>query len=246
MNTNQESSDGNSVQQQCAGDPKWAVVVNDRLIPMPRRRITSAVIHEQASIQRGHILFRDHNSPSDPVIPNDSEVDLGEGNVFYTEPTCELTDQSPCAAPAKLAYVVDDRWEVTITPRQTGKTLRNLFALPDDAELIRDYESPHDQTVADEGAALFANGPVFRTRKRCVSVTIIVNGRPKVIQNKTELAFNEIVSLAFENPPTGQNVVLTITYRRGPAGKPEGTLIAGEKVKIKEGMIFNVTATDKS
>ena len=246
MSTNQESVNRNSVKQQCAADPKWAAVVNDRLIPMRRRRITSAVIHEQAAIRQGHILFRDHNSPNDTVVPADSDVDLGEGNVFYTEPTCELAAQPPCVAPAKLAYVVDDRWEEAITPRQTGKTLRDLFALPADAELLRDYESPHDQPVADDSAALFGDGPVFRTRKRQVSITIIVNGRPKVIQNKKELTFDEIVALAFDNPPTGQNVVLTITYRRGPADKPEGTVIAGETVKIKDGMIFNVTATDKS
>ncbi|OGC93169.1 MAG: hypothetical protein A2W25_06010 [candidate division Zixibacteria bacterium RBG_16_53_22] len=75
--------------------------------------------------------------------------------------------------------------------------------------------------------------------------TIIVNGRQKVVTAK-ELSFAEIVALAFDNPPTGPNIVFTVTYRRGEGNKPEGTLVEGEKVKIKEGMIFNVTATDKS
>ena len=75
--------------------------------------------------------------------------------------------------------------------------------------------------------------------------TIIVNGREKTVTKK-ELSFAEIVALAFEKPPTGENIVFTITYRRGEGNKPEGTLIEGETVKIKEGMIFNVTATDKS
>jgi len=75
--------------------------------------------------------------------------------------------------------------------------------------------------------------------------TVIVNGRPKVVTQK-ELTFDEVVALAFDSPPTGQNIVFTVTYRRGEGNKPEGTMVEGETVKIKEGMIFNVTATDKS
>jgi len=75
--------------------------------------------------------------------------------------------------------------------------------------------------------------------------TIIVNGRQKVVTAK-EMSFGEIVALAFDNPPTGTNIVFTVTYRRGEDNKPEGTMVEGETVKIKDGMIFNVTATDKS
>lgn len=77
------------------------------------------------------------------------------------------------------------------------------------------------------------------------TVTVIVNARPKEVASKT-LAFGEIVALAFDAPPTGENVMFTVTYRRGDVGKPEGSLVAGETVKVKEGMIFNATATDKS
>ena len=75
--------------------------------------------------------------------------------------------------------------------------------------------------------------------------TIIVNGRKKVVTKK-RLSFNEIVALAFDPVPTGPNIMFTITYRHGPHANPEGTLIEGDSVKIKDGMIFNVTATDKS
>ena len=75
--------------------------------------------------------------------------------------------------------------------------------------------------------------------------TIIINGREKTVTQK-ELSFAEIVALAFDPPPTGPNIVFTVTFRRGHGDKPEGTLTDGEVVKIKDGMIFNVTATDKS
>ena len=40
--------------------------------------------------------------------------------------------------------------------------------------------------------------------------TIIVNGRQKMVETK-ELSFSQIVGLAFDNPPTGENTVFTVT-----------------------------------
>lgn len=76
-------------------------------------------------------------------------------------------------------------------------------------------------------------------------VTIIVNGRKKVVTAKV-LSFAEIIALAFDNPQTGPNILYTVTYRGGEGHKPEGTLVEGDTIKIKDGMIFNVTKTDKS
>jgi len=76
-------------------------------------------------------------------------------------------------------------------------------------------------------------------------ITIIVNGREKVVTAK-ELTESELVNLAFDDPPTGEFICFTITYRRGHGNKAESTLEDGESLKLKEGMIINVTATDKS
>ncbi|MEL7688978.1 multiubiquitin domain-containing protein [Citromicrobium bathyomarinum] len=81
--------------------------------------------------------------------------------------------------------------------------------------------------------------------KKEKETTVIVNGREKVVNGK-EICFDELVKLAFDNPPTGQNICFTITYRKAMGNKPEGTLAEGECVKVKKGTIFNVTATDKS
>jgi len=78
------------------------------------------------------------------------------------------------------------------------------------------------------------------------TVTVMVNGRPKVVPRRDKLTFDEVVALAFENPPQGEFICFTITYRKGNGSKPEGTLPEGESVKPKEGMVFNVTTTDKS
>jgi hypothetical protein len=72
-----------------------------------------------------------------------------------------------------------------------------------------------------------------------------VNGQEKIVATKT-ITFEEIVVLAFPNPPTGQNILFTVGYEDGPHSNPAGSLLPGGKVKIKDGMIFNVTPTDKS
>lgn len=77
------------------------------------------------------------------------------------------------------------------------------------------------------------------------TITIIVNGRSRPVP-KDNLSFAEIVALAFENPPTGDAVEITVTYTRGRGEKPEGSLTNGQTVKVKEGMVFNVSATNRS
>lgn len=76
------------------------------------------------------------------------------------------------------------------------------------------------------------------------TVTIIVNGQRKEVK-KEKISFEELVVLAFGSMGGG-NTIYTITYRKGEVPKHEGSLVAGESVKVKEGMIFNVTPTDKS
>lgn len=76
-------------------------------------------------------------------------------------------------------------------------------------------------------------------------ISIVINGRSRTVTDK-ELTFQQVVSLAFDPPPTGDNVEFTITYRRGHGDKPEGSLLPGGSVKVKDGMVFSVSATDKS
>jgi hypothetical protein len=75
--------------------------------------------------------------------------------------------------------------------------------------------------------------------------TIIVNGQKKAVTSEI-LTFAQIVTLAFPTPATGDNILYTVSYEDGPHDNPQGSLKEGGSVKIKNGMIFNVTATDKS
>ncbi len=72
---------------------------------------------------------------------------------------------------------------------------------------------------------------------------IIVNGRKKEVDSDV-LTYGSILDIAYDNnPPQDPNVVITVTYGRGDK---QGTLISGQEIKIKEGMIFNVYATNRS
>ncbi len=78
------------------------------------------------------------------------------------------------------------------------------------------------------------------------TVTIIVNGRAKTVPKNEEITFDQVVALAFPNPPTGDGVQFTVQYTRGQGNKPAGTLVEGQSIKVKDGMEFDVTPTNRS
>jgi Multiubiquitin len=74
---------------------------------------------------------------------------------------------------------------------------------------------------------------------------VVVNGRRKKVHTN-RLTFDEVVRLAFDPPPHGDGVQITVQYTRGPEHKPSGTLVEGQSVKVRDGMEFDVTATNRS
>jgi hypothetical protein len=84
-----------------------------------------------------------------------------------------------------------------------------------------------------------------RIRGHARQITIVINARERTVTDD-ELTFEQLVALAFPSAPTGENVLFTISYRRGRGDKPEGSLLAGGTVKVKDGTVFVVSATDKS
>jgi hypothetical protein len=74
---------------------------------------------------------------------------------------------------------------------------------------------------------------------------IIVNAREHDFKGD-EITFDQVIILAFGSVSTDPNIAYTVTYKRGHGNKPEGSMVKGDVVKVKEGMIFNATATNKS
>ena len=69
---------------------------------------------------------------------------------------------------------------------------------------------------------------------------IIIDGKEK-IWNENEISYNEVIELVFTSYPSEHNVVYTVQYTEGPETHRQGTMVKGERVKVKTGMIFNVT-----
>ncbi len=74
---------------------------------------------------------------------------------------------------------------------------------------------------------------------------IVVNGREKTWTEK-EISFEQVVELAYGSISTDPNIIYTVTYKRGMGNKPEGSMLRGDIIKVKNGMIFNATQTNKS
>ena len=77
------------------------------------------------------------------------------------------------------------------------------------------------------------------------TVTIIVEGTPHEWP-KDLITYAEVVTLEVPDYPQHPEISYSVKYRNGHGNKPEGVLVPGASVKVKEGMIFNVAETGQS
>ncbi len=77
-------------------------------------------------------------------------------------------------------------------------------------------------------------------------VTIIVEGT-RHPWDKPVISYVEVVTLFDQTYPQHPETTYSVKYRNGPSQNPEGIMSSGSKpVKVKEGMIFNVSRTGES
>lgn len=77
------------------------------------------------------------------------------------------------------------------------------------------------------------------------TVTIIVEGTPHEWP-KEEITYAEVVTLEVPDYAQHPEITYAVKYTRGQGNKPEGILSPGGSVKVKDGMIFNVSETGQS
>lgn len=167
----------------CQSDAKWAVVIDDQLFPMPRKVLTREQMLQQAGKPTDHALVRDRSSTHDQLIEPGATIDLAQGNVFRLLPPC-TTVQSSCDAPPKLAFILDDAFEVTVTGEQTLESLLGLFNANSTCELVRDNESPDDEPLKSGEKIRFEDGPVFS--EKVTQLTILVNKNEVKLDRKRQ------------------------------------------------------------
>ncbi len=78
------------------------------------------------------------------------------------------------------------------------------------------------------------------------TVTIVVEGTPHEWPKNADISFAQVVTLEFPDFAQHPEITYAVTYKRGHGNKPEGVLAPGESVKVKDGMIFNVSKTGQS
>lgn len=126
----------------------------------------------------------------------------------------------------------------------TGKELYKLGSIEENSLLFREVQGDAkdvEVSKSDQILELIEDEHFYSAHE----VTVIVNAKPKLVTPR-RLTFAQVVELAFQQLPSGPNVLFTITYRNGPTKNPSGSLLEGQAVKIQDQMIFNVTSTDKS
>jgi hypothetical protein len=77
-------------------------------------------------------------------------------------------------------------------------------------------------------------------------VTVIVEGTPHEWPKDEPLSFDQVVKWAYPDYSPSDGKAYTVTFERGEGNKPEGQLVKGGTVKIKDEMIFNVSRTGES
>ncbi len=73
--------------------------------------------------------------------------------------------------------------------------------------------------------------------------TIIVNGRERQVSGQ-RISYSEVVALAYPGDQPTDGITYEVSYA-DPHGK-DGTLVHGQDVHVKGGMIFNVVKTNRS
>jgi len=78
------------------------------------------------------------------------------------------------------------------------------------------------------------------------TVTIIVEGTAHPWPKGEDITYAQVVTLEVPDYAQHPEITYSVKYRKGPGRKPEGILPPGGSVKVKDGMVFNVSETGQS
>lgn len=142
--------------------------------------------------------------------------------------------------------LVDDRALDWGADHISGATLRTLSGREKPGLVVWQDQRDHaDLLVLDDDLVDLGAPGVERFYLRECAFDIFVNGTPETVHTP-RLSYWNVVKLGFPDAKPQDNMVYTIDYSAGPHQNPEGALGEGESVRIKEGMKFYVTPSDKS
>lgn len=130
----------------------------------------------------------------------------------------------------------------------TGTQLKTLAGIdPNDEIYLEKRGSQEDELIADDAVVdLSRHGTEhFFSQPKEKEVFLVINGSPKK-WDKKKITFEQVIVLAYGIYIDKPTMVYTVAYEDGPKQNPEGSMVKGSVVFVKNKMIFHATATDKS
>jgi hypothetical protein len=78
------------------------------------------------------------------------------------------------------------------------------------------------------------------------TVTIVVEGKPHDWPKNADILYDQVVKLEVPEYTPQSNITYSVKWTKGHGEKPEGILVAGASVKVKDGIRFTVSETGQS
>ncbi|MFM0089279.1 multiubiquitin domain-containing protein [Paraburkholderia sediminicola] len=210
-----------------------------RKVVLPHPVVTGKGILEAAEAlpTEEHLLFKITQSGVTEELRPDAAMDLRSDGVERF-----VVFRSDRA----FRFLLDERAFDWGASRISGATLKHLAGVDISShDVWQDARGGTDVLIEDDGFGDLAAPSVERFITRPIGFFIVVNGKRKEVFRR-RLSYWEIVKLAFPEAVPSENIIYTINYARGPHANPEGAMVEGQHVKIKDNMVFYVTPTDRS
>ncbi|QXH95736.1 multiubiquitin domain-containing protein [Pseudomonas ogarae] len=166
----------------------------------------------------------------------------------------ETTDLRQAGVEKFLAFKSDRSFRFFIDGRShdwggqriSGRTLKQLAGV--DAHKHEVYlviPGKDDELIEDHDLFDLTRPGVEHFAAVEINIKVFVNTLPTYVHSRY-LSYWEVVRLAYPDAVPAPNAQFTVTYAKGFEGNSLTNLVDGQIVRIKKGMHFNVTPTDKS
>ena len=211
--------------------------VDNQMFKNEEQYRTGAEIKCLAGIDPNQDLYLGVKPPwPDELIADDDQVDLARPEIehFFVK--------------KKLPFRINGKDLESNRQYISGRLIRAIGHIPDSQQLFLRVRRPgEDELIQDETLVdLAATGPeYFYSQEVSLKVVLIVNGREKIWGEK-KITYEQAIHLAYGNIQEKATRIYTVTFKKGPRENPQGSMVKGDSIFVKNKMLFNVSATDKS
>lgn len=130
----------------------------------------------------------------------------------------------------------------------THDELYALGKVHKDHHLYREATGDHEDVLIRRGPEaihLKEDEHFYSAEDHAKGVRIIVNAREDIV-HQHRISYGQVVKLAYPTPPSPEVIGYIVTFYKGPEHHPQGDLTEGMSVRIRNGMVFNVTPNNRS